>query len=83
MHVELAELSGNPILALFVNILTTLTDRHTRTRPPELARVPNYELVSDVNQAHRAIIAAIAAGDIALARHRMARHLQAVSPWIM
>ena len=47
--------------------------------PPELESVPRSEIGAAVAKAHRGIVDAIAAGDRGLARHRMLRHLQALT----
>jgi DNA-binding FadR family transcriptional regulator len=76
-HVELAALSGNPVLSLFLRILTELWSRHT-------AKVPNPtgpEAVAAVELVHGRILQALLAGDEAVARHRMRRHLEALKAW--
>jgi DNA-binding FadR family transcriptional regulator len=77
-HTELAELAGNPVLALFLRIITELFRRHTTVQdePP-----PGDEVAGEVQHAHQRILDAVLAGDAGLARHRMRRHLAAVTPW--
>jgi DNA-binding FadR family transcriptional regulator len=77
-HTELAELSGNPVLALFLRIITELFRRHTsvQEQPP-----PGDEVAGEVEKFHQRILDAILAGDTGLARHRMRRHLEAVTVW--
>jgi DNA-binding FadR family transcriptional regulator len=77
-HTELAELGGNPVLVLFLRIITELFRRHTSTQdvPP-----PGAEVADQVRQIHERILDAILAGDEGLARHRMRRHLAALTPW--
>ncbi|MCO1653629.1 FadR/GntR family transcriptional regulator [Pseudonocardia humida] len=77
-HTELAELSGNPVLALFLRIITELFRRHTAVQdePP-----PGDEAAGEVEKFHQRILDAILAGDTGLARHRMRRHLEAVTSW--
>jgi DNA-binding FadR family transcriptional regulator len=75
-HADLSDLAGNPVLALFSHVLTALSERHT---PPDQPLVAAD--VSTVNTAHRAIVEAVLAGDAALARRRMRRHLDALTSW--
>jgi DNA-binding FadR family transcriptional regulator len=75
-HVAIAELSGNPALALFVTTLTRLTRERT-----ERTEFPGEEATA-VHYAHGKITEAIIAGDAALARHRMVRHLRAVAEFM-
>jgi DNA-binding FadR family transcriptional regulator len=77
VHVRIAELSGNPALALFVKVLTDVVE----------ARVERHywqaeELGKHAHEAHTRIIDAITRGDSALARHRMLNHLDALTNWI-
>jgi DNA-binding GntR family transcriptional regulator len=83
LHLELAELAGNPVLALFLRILVTLRTRleevassattptASHTTPAEQGR----EADTAVSRADQAIVEALLAGDRALARHRMRRNL--------
>jgi len=77
-HSELAQLAGNPVLVLFLRILSELFRRHTAGQgvPP-----PPADVAGQVAQAHQRILDVIAAGDGCLARHRMRRHLAALTPW--
>jgi DNA-binding FadR family transcriptional regulator len=80
MHIELAELSGNPVLRLFLRILTELWGRHSAALPIQEPaesgpRAPAIESI------HGAIVEAILAGDGALAKYRMRRHLEALTEW--
>ena len=75
-HIAIAELSGNAALALFVTILTRLT-RERAVLPAVIDRE-----ASEVHVAHVKITEAIIAGDAALARHRMVRHLEAVASYL-
>ncbi|MCM3920337.1 FCD domain-containing protein [Frankia sp. AiPs1] len=88
LHMELARLTGNEALASFVRVLTAIWRRHvdgSRPAPPvgkdESAAGGCGQAVCDARTAHRAIIDAINAGDRGLARHRMRRHLEALSDW--
>jgi DNA-binding FadR family transcriptional regulator len=79
IHVKIAELSGNPVFPLFVNMLTELADaravRRRRQRDLDTLLPPAHE-------AHTAIVEAVIRGDVGLARHRMLRHLEAITPWL-
>jgi DNA-binding FadR family transcriptional regulator len=76
-HTELAELSGNPALALFLRILTGLWRRHTATDEATVGP----EARAEVARVHRRIAEALLAGDEGLARHRLRRHLAALPAW--
>jgi len=77
-HSELAELSGNPVLTLFLRILTELWSRH-RATPSSPDPGPDAEVT--VLDVHGRILAAILDGDEDVARHRMRRHLEAMTAW--
>ncbi len=77
-HTELAELAGNPVLVLFLRIITELFRRHTTSHD---TLPPAAEIADQVDQAHQRILAAILDGDEGVARHRMRRHLEALAPW--
>jgi DNA-binding FadR family transcriptional regulator len=76
-HSELAQLAGNPVLVLFLRILSELFWRHTASHSVP----PPADGDSQLAQAHQRILDAIVAGDGCLARHRMRRHLAELSPW--
>ena len=75
-HASLAELSGNPVLALFHRVVTELWARHSRDERP-----PTGSVEHDVRCVHDKILDAVLAGDEGLAQHRMRRHLQALTAW--
>jgi DNA-binding FadR family transcriptional regulator len=77
-HTELAELAGNPVLGLFLRIVHELFRRHTdfRERPAADADLPEQ-----IRRIHERILAALLDGDAGLARHRMRRHLEALTAW--
>ncbi|MEU7814026.1 FCD domain-containing protein [Pseudonocardia sp. NPDC049154] len=77
-HAELAELSGNPLLVLFLRILTELWARHAASAP---LPPPGEESQATVVAVHRRILEAMVAGDDGVARHRMRRHLEALTTW--
>jgi DNA-binding FadR family transcriptional regulator len=77
-HSELVRLAGNPVLTLFLRILSELWTRHTTNTPgPQ----PGPDAVATVEKVHGRILDAVLAGDTELARHRMRRHLDALKAW--
>jgi DNA-binding FadR family transcriptional regulator len=74
IHIAIAELSGNPVLALFVKMLHTLLAQRNPSIPDPLDEdlAASYQRV---HQEHRDIVEALAGGDASLARLRMIRHL--------
>jgi DNA-binding FadR family transcriptional regulator len=77
-HDELARLAGNPVLVLFLRILTELWTRHASSQEPPL---PGAETAAEVEQVHQSILEAILTGDESLARYRMRRHLAVLNEW--
>jgi DNA-binding FadR family transcriptional regulator len=73
LHLEIAALTGNPAFELFVDVLAQLTSMHA----PDHARPEGDFAESD--RAHAAIVEAMIAGDVAVAKHRMMRHIEAMS----
>jgi DNA-binding FadR family transcriptional regulator len=71
-HLLLADLTANPAMRLFVDILSRVTSRHSE-RAPSLE-----EAARDVHRAHSRIAEAILAGDVEGAERRMKRHLDSV-----
>ncbi|MFA1538178.1 FadR/GntR family transcriptional regulator [Actinomadura monticuli] len=69
-HAAIAEAAGNPVLTLFLRIITELS---SRTRA--LAGCGE-----DADARHREILAAVEDGDASLAQYRMRRHLSSRSP---
>lgn len=78
-HTELAELTGNPVLALFLRILTTVGRRRTVSAPADAQE--SLGIGERVDAIHEKITEAILAGDAPLAAHRMRRHLEALTAW--
>jgi DNA-binding FadR family transcriptional regulator len=83
-HVVVAELSGDPSLHLFIDVLTQLTaagfmgsvalfDKGAARR-----RSHDHE-IEDVHAAHEGIAEAIISGDAALAQYRNQKHLRALA----
>jgi DNA-binding FadR family transcriptional regulator len=79
LHITLAELSGNPALQLFVEVLTQLTDRYAKVR--RATKADRVAAAHEVDRAHRALTDAVVAGDAATAQHYMSVHLDALSEW--
>lgn len=77
-HTELAVLAGNPVLSLFLSILTELFRRHAAGHDRPL---PGDKAAAEVQHVHQRILEAILAGDAGVARHRMRRHLDTLMPW--
>ncbi|MGH9025944.1 MAG: FadR/GntR family transcriptional regulator [Acidimicrobiia bacterium] len=82
LHGVLVGVAGNRVLELLTLVLLRLTRHHQAT--PESAPNPRTDPLpsQDVIRAHRAIVAAILARDLELARHRMRRHLDALRHWV-
>jgi DNA-binding FadR family transcriptional regulator len=82
-HVVVAGLTGNPALHLFISVLTQLSAARflgvTAMFDEHAARcVSAARQAEEVHGVHAAIAEAIIAGDVALAQHRMLRHLTAL-----
>lgn len=75
-HVLVAELSGNPALVLFVTCLTELANRLVAARQPRPGEGADL-----AHRSHQRIGEAVVAGDGALARRRMADHLNALAEY--
>lgn len=77
-HSELAVLADNPVLSLFLAIITELFRRHASGHDRPL---PGDTAAEEVQHVHQRILDAIVQGDAGVARHRMRRHLDALIPW--
>ena len=75
-HFLLAELSGNPAMRLFIEIVST-----TQTRQSPRAQSIE-EFASEVHRTHSRIADAVLAGDADTAERRMRRHLESVFAFI-
>jgi DNA-binding FadR family transcriptional regulator len=76
-HVLLAELTGDPALTLFINVLTQLTGEHSL--PPELGAAHAGRNVYRTQRDHARIAEAIQAGDGSAASRLMLKHLEWVA----
>ena len=75
-HLLLAELTGNPAMELFVQILSRVTSRHS-TRAVSLE-----DTAKEVHRAHARIAEAILDRDIHTAQRRLHRHLDLVVEYL-
>jgi DNA-binding FadR family transcriptional regulator len=80
VHRKLAELTGNPVLSLFLNVLTSLWERRSVHCAPDVPPADSQVLQS-LQEAHGGIVDAVLAGDRGLARHRMLRHVEELTDW--
>jgi DNA-binding FadR family transcriptional regulator len=71
-HLLLAELTGNPAMELFVQILSRVTSRHS------IRAVSLEETAKEVHRAHARIAEAILDRDLDTAQRRLQRHLDSV-----
>lgn len=78
-HATLGELSGNPVLRLFLHVLIELTDRFARHLTETSRTAPVGE---SVEQARRAIVEAVASADAHLARAATTRYLEGVAGFV-
>ncbi|MET0703887.1 MAG: FCD domain-containing protein [Mycobacterium sp.] len=77
-HVVLGELTGNPVLALFIDVLTRLTARYAAgSEVPSAGEVDDaiHQMAAD----HGAIVEAVTAGDSARAKTLTEQHLRTVT----
>ena len=77
LHVVIADMSGNPAMALFARVLTRLTLEETEFRD-----IDDPKAGRSARRAHEGIVEAMLTGDAALAQHRMRRHLEALLRYI-
>jgi DNA-binding FadR family transcriptional regulator len=76
LHRAIAEITGNPAFVVFVEVLTRLTSHTMSVGPREPIVAPGAHI------AHEKIAEAVMRGDVALARHRMQSHLEAMGKWL-
>ena len=81
LHAVLGELSGNPVLRLFIDVLTRLTNRHAQL----VQELPPGELAASLARCrrwHASIVEAVIAGDAARAQTRMSDYLDTIAAWL-
>lgn len=69
VHAEIARMSGNPALELFLQVVLTLTMRHGHSTLSDADR-------EWILRRHGRIVEAIVAGDAGLAQHRLRRYFE-------
>jgi DNA-binding FadR family transcriptional regulator len=79
-HTVLGELTDNPVLALFIDVLIRLTARYAveSQAPPEMIASAVERLTAD----HARIVEAVAAGDAAAAQTLTGQHVAGVAAWL-
>jgi DNA-binding FadR family transcriptional regulator len=82
-HLVVAQLSGNPALELFTDVMTRLSAAAFLGSgglvDATAATSVRDALTDDVASVHRGIAEAIISGDVGMAQHRTTRHLQAMA----
>jgi DNA-binding FadR family transcriptional regulator len=79
-HVVMGELTGNPVLALFIDVLIRLTARYALA-----ARPPEGQVSAAINRLavdHAGIVEAVTAGDAARAQTLTTEHVEQVTRWL-
>ena len=79
----MAELTGNPALRLFVDVLLRQTSRYAHeslTKAPRRCP-PGADLV-EVTKCTRQLVSAVVAGESARAEHQAGEHLEAIAEFI-
>jgi DNA-binding FadR family transcriptional regulator len=80
-HIALAELSKNPVLQLFIDVLMRLTTRYAlQSRTGSASEA--IEAIDHMHNDHSEIVAAVTAGDPARAKTLSERHVEAVNAWL-
>lgn len=79
-HPVMGELTDNPVLALFIDVLIRLTARYAveSQAPEEKIASAMQRLTAD----HAQIVEAVAAGDAAAAQNLTSRHVAGVAAWL-
>ncbi|MFE9327631.1 FadR/GntR family transcriptional regulator [Nocardia sp. NPDC052278] len=78
IHLLIADLTGNPALRLFLEVMARLTPE-IQPQDKKVAR----DRQADVRYAHARIVDAIVAKDGSLAKHRMLRHLEGIGSYLV
>jgi len=74
LHLEISDLSGNRVLALFTRIMSDIAAYYPTDIPP----AETWQVLSG---SHAEVAAAIGKGDAPLSRRLMARHMKLVDAW--
>lgn len=82
LHSTIGELSGNPAVALFIDILARLTERYSKVSEGRSRTNSSPSAGPAAAHAHEEIVAAIIAGDAARAQFVMRTHLEAMVAWL-
>jgi DNA-binding FadR family transcriptional regulator len=80
-HAALAELSKNPVLQLFIDILMRLTVRYAQDSQLESAS-DALEAIDRRHEEHADIVSAVTAGDSARAKTVSEHHAHSVTAWL-
>lgn len=81
VHLALAEIGGNRALSVFAHVLARMTAHHT-VPGSSLSKEQVESIKTEVARAHGRILDAVLAGDPGAASRRMARHLDALRPFV-
>lgn len=77
LHQRLAALTRNPVLDLFIDVLTFIGDYYFSD-----SQVLSAPVVREARRAHKGLVDAVLAGNPGLARQRMRKHLAAEAEFI-
>jgi DNA-binding FadR family transcriptional regulator len=83
LHLTLAELSGNPALHLFVDVLLRLTWRYARDQLTHLPEDPSHPALTSSDVSHEAMVDAVVAGDRSRAQHLATQHLAMLGEFLI
>ena len=81
LHVAISQAADNEPLALFLHTLISLSDEYSRPKVKRSAKDMERRR-KDSHRAHKAIVAAMVAGDADTATRRMRTHLSAIEDWM-
>lgn len=81
LHAQLSELSGNPVLELFVDVLDSLTRRYVKVAE-QIDRAEIGRTSENAHKLHTRIVDAVVAGNAAEAEVGVRDHLDEVTDWL-
>jgi DNA-binding FadR family transcriptional regulator len=81
LHAKLSELSGNPVLELFVDVLDSLTRRYVHVAQ-QIGDLEIGRTAQDVHRPHTRILDAVVAGNAAEAEIGVRDHLDEITAWL-